>query len=156
MRPALALRAARRDVPIVSGFEGLLAILIVALMPVALVFISRFYALREKELMLRAEGDTRRIDQLAEARRQLEQRVETLEAIVCNAEFELDQRLDRLGALPAVAGPLSRRALPAPPLRRAPTTATSPARHASAAAEPAPAIAPVTPEPVGASRARTG
>ncbi len=95
-----------------TGFEGLIAILIVTLMPVALVFISRYYALREKQLTARSDADARRIDELTEGRRLLEARVEALESIVCNVEFDLDQRLRRL---PRAA---ARRALPPPAARR--------------------------------------
>ena len=88
------------DIPIMTGLEGLLAILIVALMPVALVFISRYYALREKELSVRADGELRRLDRMAEEKRLLEARVEAIEAIVCTVEFDLDQRIHGLEPRP--------------------------------------------------------
>ena len=109
-----------------TGFEGLLAILIVALMPVALVFISRHYALREKQLTTRAEGEGRKIEELVEARRLLEARMEALESIVCTVEFDLDQRLHRLGARPP-----ARRALPAPRPRPEPVRGCLPVSEVS-------------------------
>lgn len=103
-----------------SGLEGLIAILIVALMPVALVFISRHYALREKQLSLRCEGEGRRLEELLESKRLLEARLEALETIVCGVEFDLDQRLQRLGrTAPA------RRALPGSGLGRGAPGATA-------------------------------
>lgn len=76
-----------------SGLEGLFAIVIVALMPVALVFITRYYALREKELASRSDADCRRLELLAEEKAALELRVENLESIICTADFELERRL---------------------------------------------------------------
>jgi hypothetical protein len=89
-----------------DGLEALVAI-VIALVPIALRFLTRFYRLREKELMLRIQGEPARIEQLLDERRALEARVEALESIVCSAEFDFDQRLR--GAL--AGGP--RPALPA-------------------------------------------
>lgn len=97
-----------------TGIEGLLAILIVVLMPVALVVVTRHYAFREKELALRGEVDARRLKQLLDEKRALEARVENLESIVCTVEFEIDQRLHgRLREGPAPTGTTNAgRALP--------------------------------------------
>src|SRR5262245_41329373 len=94
-RAVLAAPRPRPDILGLTGFEGLLAIVIVALMPVALVFISRHYALREKQLTARADVEGRKIEELMEARRLLEARMEAVESIVCTVEFDLDQRLHR-------------------------------------------------------------
>ncbi len=78
-----------------DGIEALVAI-VFAMVPVAMRFIARYYRLREKELMLRAEGAPRRLEQLAEEKRQLEERVANLESIICSVDFELNRRLHRL------------------------------------------------------------
>lgn len=97
-----------------TGIEGLLAILIVVLMPVVLVIVTRHYAFREKELALRGEVDARRLKQLVEEKQQLEARIENLESIVCTVEFELDQRLHGLcEAPPAMLSEAARAAVPA-------------------------------------------
>lgn len=103
-----------------SGLEGLFAIVIVALMPVALVFITRYYALREKELMTRSESNDRRLEQLLEDRLRLEARVENLESIICTADFELDQRLQRLSPPAPRSGPRALLSSTAVKLRRRP------------------------------------
>ena len=106
-----------------SGLEGLFAILIVALMPVALVFVTRYYALREKELFLRTDADTVRLQQLIEDKRHLEARIENLESIVCTIDFDLDQRLHGL----TTGFPTSLETAPAP--RALLSAASRPARR---------------------------
>jgi hypothetical protein len=87
-----------------DGVEALVLI-IFAMVPVSLRFIARFYRLKEKELMLRAEGDPARIAELLDEKRRLETRIENLETIVCSADFELAERLHQLGGPPPPPAP---------------------------------------------------
>ena len=89
-----------------TGLEGLIAIACFALMPVALVFISRYFNLRERQLQRAESLDPAKLQELLTARLELGARVENLEAIVCSADFEVNRRLHALAVRPAPAAPL--------------------------------------------------
>jgi serine/threonine-protein kinase len=85
--------------------EGLFAVLL----PAAIVFIVFHYRYRTRELELRAKqaADPKLLEKAAEEKKQLEARIQNLEAIVCSVDFELNQRLNRLTAH-SVAAPVAK------------------------------------------------
>ena len=123
--------------------EGPLALL----MPVFIVFIVSFFrhrskelAFKEKQLQLTGGADAPQLAALEAERKQLRERVEHLESIVCSVDFELNQRLNKLAAqtsllgLPPVPATASAPApIAAPPTATAPTAALSPAHEQTAA-----------------------
>ena len=106
--------------------EGVLALL----MPVLIVFIVSHYRFRSKELALREKqtADPKLLAAAAEEKKQLEARLQNLEAIVCSVDFELNQRLNRLAASQSLALP--------------PKGQTPPMGLAAVSGAPAPAPAP--------------
>jgi eukaryotic-like serine/threonine-protein kinase len=92
---------------------GTVSVFMVFGMPVAIVFISKYFKFREKELALRErQGEPRLLAASDKEKKQLEARIQNLESIVCSVDFELNQKLNRLigqsqggfKALPAPAG----------------------------------------------------
>jgi serine/threonine-protein kinase len=80
--------------------EGALAIIFTFGMPIAIVYIVKYYKYREKELALRERqgASYKQLEAAEKEKKQLEQRVQNLESIVCSVDFELNQRLNRLAA----------------------------------------------------------
>jgi serine/threonine-protein kinase len=85
--------------------EGVVAILMVFGMPVAIVFIVKYFKALEKGLIgpkAKAQGlppaERQQLEALARERQLLEARVQNLETIVCSVDLELNARLNRLAA----------------------------------------------------------
>jgi hypothetical protein len=105
----------------------IVGILAVFGMPVAIVFISKYFKALEKGLIgPRARGQLdeaaqKKIEALLKERALLEGRVQNLESIVCSVDMELNARLNRLAAahsqalrLPAAAAAATMTAAPSP------------------------------------------
>ncbi|HEY3358082.1 MAG TPA: serine/threonine-protein kinase [Polyangia bacterium] len=119
--------------------EGIIAILAVFGMPVAIVFIVKYFKALEKGLIgpkARAAGlaapERQQIEGLLRERQLLEARVQNLETIVCSVDLELNGRLNRLAAEQSRMG-----LLPAPA-----RAAANGAAAAAPAASPVPGAAP--------------
>lgn len=98
-------------------------------LPVSIVFISKYYSFRTKQLehadrrQLRGRESDRERDESEKERAALEARIQNLESIVCSVDFELNQRLNRLAA-----GAEARGVLPGP--RNDPAAGAAPTRDA--------------------------
>jgi hypothetical protein len=117
-----------------DGLEALVLI-VFAMVPVTLRFIARYYRLREKELRALGTNGLRELERLRAEKRALEERVETLESIVCTVDFDLERRLHR-----AAAGPT--RALEAAARRRQRRSERRATRRLPAGRASEPAAAP--------------
>jgi eukaryotic-like serine/threonine-protein kinase len=149
----------RRRPRYLSVMEGVLAILMVFGMPVAIVFIVKYFKALEKGLIgpkARAHlppAERQQLEALARERQLLEARVQNLETIVCSVDLELNARLNRLAAeqsralaLPpaALVHPQAALAAPAPVA----SFAGAAAPRAAAAAVPLSLEAATAPTPV--------
>ena len=100
---------------VVIGLEGVIIVFIVVGLPVAgglaLAAFSEYLKHRRQIATLQGTGDKREIEQLRERVRELEQRVETLEAIVTSPEFQIFRermrqiRVEAEKALPSTQQP---------------------------------------------------
>jgi eukaryotic-like serine/threonine-protein kinase len=135
--------------------EGVLAILMVFGMPVAIVFIVKYFKALEKGLIgpkARQPGlpsaERQQLEAFARERQLLEARVQNLETIVCSVDLELNARLNRLAAEQS-------RVLALPPAPGLATPGAVPARPAGAVSD-ASAPPPMAMVPVELAQSRSG
>lgn len=104
--------------------EILVPIIICAVMPISIVWISLQHKYRMRKLQA-GDKDPKQLEKEKEERKQLEARVQNLESIVCSVDLELNARLNRLLASQSAVG-----ALPPhkPDAAHSPTVATPPPR----------------------------
>ncbi|MEP7126445.1 MAG: serine/threonine-protein kinase [Byssovorax sp.] len=86
----------------------MVAMLCVFGMPVAIVFVNRYFRFKERELERGlgsgGRGDEKQLESGNKERKLLEARLQNLETIVCSVDFELNQRLNRVAAEASLAG----------------------------------------------------